>query len=248
MGSLDAGVVPLKRDNLGRSSSSRNDRHAFLQRPRSRLSRFLLFKKLDYLQWICTVAVFLFFVVLFQMFLPGSVMDKSDDSLREPDTFPGDLNFLKEMGLLDFGEDFSFKPLKLMEKFQREAGEENLIVVLDRTLHRFGYRKPQLALVFADLLVDPQQLLMVTVAVALKEIGYAIKVYSLEDGPAREVWENIEAPVIIVQTSIEMGTSVNWLNYDGILVNSIEAKGVIASLTQEPFKSLPLIWTIHERT
>ncbi|KAK2650174.1 hypothetical protein Ddye_017663 [Dipteronia dyeriana] len=248
MGSLEAGVVPLKRDNLGRSSSSRNDRHAFLQRPRSRLSRFLLFKKLDYLQWICTVAVFLFFVVLFQMFLPGSVMDKSDDSLREPDTVPGDLNFLKEMGLLDFGEDFTFKPLKLMEKFQREAGEENLTVVLDRTLHRFGYRKPELALVFADLLVDPQQLLMVTVAVALKEIGYAIKVYSLEDGPACVVWENIEVPVTIVQTSIEMGTSVNWLNYDGILVNSIEAKGVLASLTQEPFKSLPLIWTIHERT
>ncbi|KAL5792306.1 hypothetical protein ACOSP7_000900 [Xanthoceras sorbifolium] len=247
MGSLEAGVVPLKRDNLGRSSS-RNERHGFLQRPRSRLSRFLLFKKLDYLQWICTVAVFLFFVVLFQMFLPGSVMDKSDDTLQEMDTLPGDLKFLKEMGLLDFGDDFTSKPLKLMEKFQTVAGEDNLTVVLDRKLHRFGYRKPQLALVFADLLVDPQQLLMVTVAVALREIGYAIKVYSLADGPAREVWETIEVSVTIVQSSLKMGTSINWLNYDGILVNSIEAKGVLSSLTQEPFKPLPLIWTIHERT
>lgn len=145
MGSLETGVVPLKRDNLGRSSS-RTERHTFLQRHRSRFSRFLFFKKLDYLLWICTVAVFLFFVVIFQMFLPGSVMDKSEDSLRDMDKISGDLAFLKEMGLLDFGEDITFKPLKLMEKF-RDDKDVNLTTVFNRRLHRFAHRKPQLALV-----------------------------------------------------------------------------------------------------
>lgn len=152
MGSLlESGLVapPLKRDNLGRSySSSRIERqHSFLQRNRSRFSRFLFFKKLDYFLWICTVAVFLFFVVIFQMFLPGSVMDESQDSLQDFDKVPADFLFLKEMGLLDFGEEVTFKPLKLMEKFQTEDKDLNLTSVFHRKLHRFGYRKPQLALV-----------------------------------------------------------------------------------------------------
>ncbi|XP_044502767.1 uncharacterized protein LOC123223595 isoform X2 [Mangifera indica] len=45
-----------------------------------------------------------------------------------------------------------------------------------------------------------------------------------------------------------METFVDWLTYDGILVNSLEAKGIFSLLMQEPFKSLPLIWTIHEKT
>lgn len=251
MGSLESGlVVPLKRDNLGRSSSRTERQHSFLQRNRSRFSRFLFFKKLDYLLWICTVAVFLLFVVIFQLFLPGSVtvMDESQGPLQDFDKVPTDLMFLKDMGLLDFGEDVTFKPLKLMEKFQSEDKDVNLTSVFHRKLHRFGYRKPQLALVFPDLLIDPQQLQMVTIAIALREIGYAIQVYSLEDGRAHEVWRNIGVPVTILQTGQEMASFVNWLNYDGILVNSLEAKGVISSIMQEPFKSLPLLWTIHERT
>ncbi|KAH9731720.1 glycos transf 1 domain-containing protein [Citrus sinensis] len=251
MGSLESGlVVPLKRDNLGRSSSRTERQHSFLQRNRSRFSRFLFFKKLDYLLWICTVAVFLFFVVIFQLFLPGSVtvMDESQGSLRDFDKVPADLMFLKEMGLLDFGEEVTFLPLKLMEKFQSEDKDVNLTSVFHRKLHRFGYRKPQLALVFPDLLIDPQQLQMVTIAIALREIGYAIQVYSLEDGRAHEVWRNIGVPVAILQTGREKASFVNWLNYDGILVNSLEAKVVISNIMQEPFKSLPLVWTIHEGT
>ncbi|KAK5812514.1 d-inositol-3-phosphate glycosyltransferase [Gossypium arboreum] len=242
MGSLENGIS-LKR------AGSRNERHPFSSRPRSRFSRLLLFKKLDYLQWICTVAVFLFFVVFFQMFLPGSVMDKSQGSfLDDKDSVFGELSYLKEMGALDFGEDIRLEPCKLLEKFQRE----NKLVNLDsssgfnRSQHRFHYRKPQLALVFADLLVHPQQLLMVTIATALKEIGYELQVYSLEDGLARNAWQSVGVPVTILKVE-RNEIAVDWLNYDGILVSSLEAKSIFSSFIQEPFKSIPLIWTIHER-
>ncbi|KAJ9188273.1 hypothetical protein P3X46_003644 [Hevea brasiliensis] len=248
MGSLES-ALPLKRESLLRSSSAgRSERYPFLLRPRSRFSRFLLSKKLDYLQWICTVAVFLFFVVLFQMFLPGSVIEKSQDSRKQLDMVYGDLLYLKDMGTLDFGEDIKLEPSKLMEKFQKEAREVNLSSSFNRTQHRFGYRKPQLALVFADLLVDPQQLLMVTVATALQEIGYTTQVFSLEDGPAHDIWKSIGVPVTIFQSNHRMEIAVDWLIYDGILVNSLETKVVFSCFMQEPFKSIPLIWTIHERT
>ncbi|GMI66802.1 hypothetical protein like AT4G01210 [Hibiscus trionum] len=242
MGSLGS-PVSLKR------AGSRNERNPFLSRTRSRLSRFLLFKKLDYTQWICTVVFFLSVVVFFQMFVPGSVMDKSQGSFLDgKDLVFGELRYLKEMGGLDFGEDVVLEPCKLLQRFQRENKQANLesLSALNRSQHRFQYRKPQLALVFADLLVDPQQLLMVTIANALREIGYEIQVYSLEDGPVHNVWQNIGFPVTILKVNTdEIG--VDWLNYDGILVSSLEAKSVFSSFMQEPFKSLPLIWTVHER-
>ncbi|OMO64360.1 Glycosyl transferase, family 1, partial [Corchorus capsularis] len=98
--------------------------------------------------------------------------------------------------------------------------------------------------VFADLLVEPQQLLMVTIATALREIGYEIEVYSIEDGTVQKVWQSVGVPVTILQVPNEI--AVDWLNYDGILVNSLQAKGIFSSFMQEPFKTLPLIWTIDE--
>lgn len=148
MGSLENGF-PLKRDPLLRSSSaSRGERHPFLQRPRSRFSRFLLFQKIDYLQWICTVVVFLFFVVFFQMFLPGSIMEKekSEIAVKDVERSLGDLKFLQELGMLEFGEGIRFEPSKLLDKFQKEAREGDFSS-FNRTRNRFGYRKPQLALV-----------------------------------------------------------------------------------------------------
>ncbi|OAY62221.1 uncharacterized protein LOC110614988 isoform X2 [Manihot esculenta] len=248
MGSLET-ALPLKRESLLRSSSAgRTERYPFSQRPRSRFSRFLLFRKLDYLQWICTVAVFLFVVISFQMFLPGSVIEKSQDSWKELDMVSGDLLSLKETGTLDFGEDIKFEPSKLIEKFEKEARDvNNLSFNFSVTQRRFGYKKPQLALVFADLLVDPQQLLMVTVATALQEIGYITQVFSIEDGPAHEIWKSIGVPVTIFQSKHRMEIAVDWLMYDGILVSSLETKVVLSCFMQEPFKSLPLIWTIHEK-
>ncbi|XP_023514303.1 uncharacterized protein LOC111778610 isoform X2 [Cucurbita pepo subsp. pepo] len=247
MGSLENGF-PLKRDPFLRSSSTnKGERYSYLQRPRSRFSRFLLFQKFDYLQWICTVVVFLFFVVLFQMFLPGSVVEKSEVSFKDAKRSLGDLKFLEELGMLEFGEDIRFEPSKLLEKFQRESRETGF-QSLNRTRNRYGYRKPQLALVFSDLLVDSYQVLMVTIASALQEIGYVFQVYSLQGGPVSDIWRQMGVPVTLIQTCDETEVMVDWLNYDGILMHSLEVKDIYSCFLQEPFKSLPIIWTIREET
>ncbi|GJV05884.1 hypothetical protein Tco_1343540, partial [Tanacetum coccineum] len=53
---------------------------------------------------------------------------------------------------------------KLLSKFHK-----------DNRVVRFRHRKPHLAFVFTDRLVDPQQVLMVTVASVLRAIGYEIE-------------------------------------------------------------------------
>lgn len=254
MGSLENGVPPLKRAPLFRPSSrtsSSDSRQSFGYRPRSRFARFLLFEKVDYLQWICTIAVFLFVIVLFQAFLPGSVMEKSGDYLveqKQNELVSTDLMVFKEFHGLEFGDGIRFQPSKLLDKLDREKKDLNLSSALSRPLVRSGIRKPQLALVFGDLLLEPGQLLMTSVAVSLMEIGYAIQVHTLEDGPASAVWKNLGVPITILEDKNTPEIAVDWLNYDGILVNSLEARDVILCLAQEPFKSLHIIWTVHERS
>ncbi|XP_076956927.1 uncharacterized protein LOC143632247 [Bidens hawaiensis] len=241
MGSLENGVLPLKREPLLKSLSRNERNSSFGQRPRSRFARFMVLKKLDYLQWICAVAVFILFMFVFQMFLPLEKAGGGFLKLKD-DNFDKDLKTLfQEISGLDFGEGVKFEPTRLLVKFQGENKDSRKVV-------RFGHRKPQLAFVFADLLVDPQQVLMVSVAAALRAIGYEIEVYSLEDGPVHTVWKDIGVPVNIVEASSDTKIIIDWLNYDAILVNSLEAKDAISGLLQEPFKSLPLIWTIHEKT
>lgn len=150
MGSMEnaafAKRTPLLRSSL---SSSRGDRNPFFHRPRSRFARFLLFEKVDYFQWICTIAIFFFVVILFQAFLPGSVVEKSSDSMRGAglEAFE-DLGHLKEIVGLDFGEGIRFMPSKLLEKFRREASEANRSAASSRPGIRAALRKPQLALVW----------------------------------------------------------------------------------------------------
>ncbi|KAL9999469.1 putative glycosyl transferase, family 1 [Helianthus debilis subsp. tardiflorus] len=232
MGSLNPPVLPLKRDSLLKSSP---------QRPRS---RFLILKKIDYLQWISALAVFIFFMFLFQLFLPLSTVN--DDFLKQ-NIDEGLHDLFKEISTLDFGEDVKFVPTRLSTKFLREKGS-NVSFGGSRTVTRFGNRKVQLALVFADLLDDPYQILMVTLAAALRGIGYEFEVYSLEDGPVHHIWRTIGVPVHIMDASDKSAIMIDWLNYDGVLVNSLAAKDVVSCLLQEPFKSVPLIWTVHEKS
>lgn len=133
MGSLEAGIPSVMRDSLLRSPSISS---AARPRPRSKFARF----RLDYFQWICSVAVFLFFVILFTTFLPG---------LKDMNVNPRDLVFLREkVAGLDIGEDIiRFEPSKVLQRFQREALELKYFPSFNVTLRRFAYRRPQLALV-----------------------------------------------------------------------------------------------------
>ncbi|GAA0139496.1 transferase [Lithospermum erythrorhizon] len=256
MGSLEsvAQTSPLlKRESFNQHLLHNNRSSSFSQQRstqsnRSRFARLVLFKKIDYLQWICTVAVFFFFVGLFQMFLPGSVMEKSVDFGEKNEVLGGieDLEFLK--GLIGGGgEDVveKFEALKVLNKFKKEGGDNDSVG--SRKVVRFGYRRPKIALVFADLFVDSYQIQMVTVAAALREIGYDIEVWSLEDGPTKAIWNKLVFPHNILKSNYnKKAVNVDWLSYDGILLNSLQAVETLSCLMQEPFRSVPLIWTIHE--
>jgi len=152
MGSLESGI-PTKRDNGGvrggrQQQQQQQQQQFFLQRNRSRLSRFFLLKSFNYLLWISIICVFFFFAVLFQMFLPGLVIDKSDKPWISKEILPPDLVGFREKGFLDFGDDVRIEPTKLLMKFQRDAHGFNFTSSsLNTTLQRFGFRKPKLALV-----------------------------------------------------------------------------------------------------
>lgn len=257
MGSLETGGIPSKRDHAllrsasatGRSFNERQQ-NVFGQRAaRSRFARLLFFKKLHYVPLICTAAVFLFFIILFQMLWLGPLVEKSGVFLKLNDRVASpDLLLVKEFNGLDFGEDIKFEPSKLLAKFQKEATIQVNGSVASRSLLRFGYRKPKLAMVFADLFVGPYHIQMATIAAALREIGYEIEVFSLQDGPVRDIWRDVGTSLNVLATNESMNIAIDWLCYDGILVNSLEAGDIIPSLMQEPFKNLPIIWTIHEQT
>ncbi|KAI7735322.1 hypothetical protein M8C21_029739, partial [Ambrosia artemisiifolia] len=215
-------------------------------------------RNIDYFQCLSALAVLIFFLFLFQLFLPLSNVDPDFFKQRQHnhiDDVALQDYLLKEIAALDFGDDVvKFVPTRLSMKFQTEKDNNNNNVSFggSRTVTRFGNRKPQLALVFADLLEDSHQVLMVTLAAALKAIGYELEVYSLEDGPVHSVWRTIGVPVHIMDASDKSGIMIDWLSYDGVLVNSLAAKDVIswymAVILNEPFKSVPLIWTVHEKT
>ncbi|CAN7022958.1 unnamed protein product [Brassica oleracea var. botrytis] len=241
MGSLESGIPPAKREGGERWA---RQHHPLLQRNRS---RSFLFKRFSYIQWICSTCVFFFFVVLFQMFLPGLVIDKSDKPpwrSIEKELLPPDMLVFKERGVLSFGEDVRLEPTKLLMSFQRDA--QNSSGGFNTTVQRFGFRKPKLALVFADLLADPEQLLMVTVSNALLEIGYAIEVYSLEDGPVHGIWQQMGVSVTVLETNHASSCVIDWLSYNGVIVNSLEARSMFTCFMQEPFKSIPLVWAIND--
>ncbi|XP_030548052.1 uncharacterized protein LOC115753546 [Rhodamnia argentea] len=236
MGSLED-CLPVKREPSLRAQSSTR------ARARSRFSRFLLLTKLDFRKWMCAVAAFLCIVVMFQMFLP---LEKSLAPSKWKDIYYGDLAHLEETGSLDFGKDFRFGTPKVFERFRKEANVLNRSYHHNLTLRRYGHLKPQLALVFGDLVADPEKLLMATVAAALQDIGYEFQVFSLEDGPVRDVWKSLGASITIIQNCDKADFFVDWLNFNGIIINSLEATDVFTCFLQEPFKSLPLIWTIHD--
>uniref|UniRef100_A0ACD5VME3 Uncharacterized protein n=1 Tax=Avena sativa TaxID=4498 RepID=A0ACD5VME3_AVESA len=239
--------LPLPRASAGGGAAAR--------RPsvRSRLARFLLVDKVDYLQWIGTAAAFFFVTILVVAFFPGSVVFENPTTLlpsRRASAGGGvgrdRTDPLLPRGL-ENGEGLAFQPTRLREKWARERREEaQSLAELGRPVKRVGVRKPRLALVFANLSPGAMQLQMLSVASVLEAMGYEMKVFSFGDGSCSNIWRTIGIPVKILPVDTKLLTAVDWLDYDGMLVNSIEARPIFSSLLQEPFKSIPVIWNVQE--
>lgn len=126
-------AMDAKRAPLMRSSPARLDRYPFLQRPRSRFARLVLFDKVDYLQWVCAVAVFFFVVIAFQAFLPGSMVEKS---VKPPGVQPA-------LVLAGFGDGVRLPPLKMFERLKLNSSGASF----RPSGVRAALRKPKLAVV-----------------------------------------------------------------------------------------------------
>ena len=149
MGTAENGILGKRSPLLRLSSTS--------HRSRSRIARFLIFEKVDYFQWIWTVAIFCFVVILFQAFLPGSVLEKSGNFgvSRRLAAFK-ELGIFSEIGELDFGEGIKFLPSKLLEKFEREREEEIASASSGLIRKRSALVNPLLAMVVFHLLLVVQ--------------------------------------------------------------------------------------------
>ncbi|KAJ3681892.1 hypothetical protein LUZ60_014465 [Juncus effusus] len=107
-----------------------------------------------------------------------------------------------------------------------------------------GMRMIQLALVLAPTNEDVQFLMLLTLAKGLTELGYNFTIFTLEEKEIDHLFKNIGYDLHFFDS--EGSKTVDWSNYEGVIVGSLEAKQVLSSLAQEPFLSTPLIWLINE--
>lgn len=91
---------------------------------------------------------------------------------------------------------------------------------------------------------NSESLMLFTVMKNLRRIGYMLKLYALKDGEARTTWEEIGGRMTIL--NLERYDHFDWSLFEGVIVDSLEAKEVISSLMQEPFCSVPLVWVVQE--
>ncbi|MCO5599433.1 hypothetical protein L7F22_053537 [Adiantum nelumboides] len=74
-----------------------------------------------------------------------------------------------------------------------------------------------------------------------------LKVFALRDGPMHAAWEQTGAFVSILELGlVEDGLGVDWLIFEGVFLSSLDAKSVLASFLQDPFKEVRVIWILHE--
>lgn len=122
---------------------------------RSRLARFVLVDKVDFLQWIVTAAAFFFVTILVYAFLPGSLVVENPTMLLPSRRASGgggrggtEAVLPRGLGGLETGEGLTFEPTRLREKWARErSADAQCLAELGRPVKRVGARKPRLALV-----------------------------------------------------------------------------------------------------
>ncbi|XP_061975552.1 uncharacterized protein LOC133697166 [Populus nigra] len=112
--------------------------------------------------------------------------------------------------------------------------------------NRVGLRPPRLAIILGNMKKDPQSLMLLSVMKNLRKLGYALKIYALGNGETRTMWEDIGGRISVLRP--KQYDLIDWSIFEGVMVDSLEAKEVVSSLSQEPFQSIPLVWIIQEDT
>ncbi|KAL5709702.1 hypothetical protein ACHQM5_020360 [Ranunculus cassubicifolius] len=142
---------------------------------------------------------------------------------------------------LKYGGSLRFHPVRILDRFAKKGGLDR-----SRMEHKVALRNPRLAIVLGNMKKDPSALMMFTVLKSLKGLGYQLKIYAVEDGNARSLWEQLGGQISLLMPNSTK--SVDWSIYEGVIANSLQAKESISSLMQDPFCSVPLIWIIPEDT
>ncbi|PRQ56452.1 putative glycosyl transferase, family 1 [Rosa chinensis] len=142
---------------------------------------------------------------------------------------------------LKFGSTLRFVPGRVSQKFVQADGLDGA-----RNEPRIGVRPPRLALILGNMKKDPHSLMLITVMKNIKKLGYRLKIFSTANGKARKMWEEHGGPISVLAP--EKYSLIDWSIFEGLIVDSLEAKELISSLMQEPFCSVPLIWIIQEDT
>ncbi|KAE7997107.1 hypothetical protein FH972_001769 [Carpinus fangiana] len=223
---------PVKRNPIHHREPAKasTDRSLFL-RGRSHPSRF----NRKGLLWLKGKSTF-YSVVIFAVFLFAMASMVLQSSITSVFRQSGDRGRSLRDGLR-FGSALKFVPARV----SRSDGLDSL-----RLEPRIGVRAPRLALILGDMKKNPQSLMLITVIKNLQRLGYVVKIFALKDGKARIMWEKIGGRLSIFGP--EQYGHIDWLIFEGIIVDSLEAKEAISSLMQEPFCSVPLVWIIHEDT
>ncbi|XP_042951444.1 uncharacterized protein LOC122287658 isoform X2 [Carya illinoinensis] len=218
---------PLKRNpSHYRNRAKADSDHSPLHRGRSHHSRFnrkglLWLKGKSAFYSVVILAVFLF--AMASMMLQSSITSvfrqggERGRSLREG---------------LRFGSTLKFVPAMV----SRRDGLDPL-----RSKPRIGLRAPRLALILGNMKKSPQSLMLITLVKNLQKLGYVLKIFALDDGKARSMWEQIGGRLSILVLKASLLILLKQKKpFRGLLSISI--------LMQEPFCSVPLVWIIQEDT
>ncbi|KAK0592582.1 hypothetical protein LWI29_021689 [Acer saccharum] len=226
--------LPLKRYNpnpIPKKSQNKppsNDRH--LVRKHATINRFNRKGLMSLFRF--KGAYLLYFIVFFAVFvfaMASMVMQNSIASV-----FGSDRRMVRER--LMYGSTLSF--------VQSQVIGDGLDS--ERSKPRIGLRPPRIGLIIGNMMLDPRLLMLVTVVKNLQTLGYMFKIYAVQNSKAHSIWEQIGCQVSILGP--ERYDHIDWSIFEGIIVDSLEAKEAISSLMQEPFHSIPLIWIIQEDT
>lgn len=131
-----------------------------------------------------------------------------------------------------------FEPWKLKERLSQRKHRAPAM-----RMSREGFlRQPRLALLCSNLYNTPESLYLITIVKGLQALGYKIQLFTLQDGPMRIIWETQAITVNLLHPNVD------WSNFEGVIVSSLNAKHALSSFMQEPFRGLVVIWIILEDT